>query len=60
MVLTTPAQLRAHASHFKRYRGSDKCGAVFWLIDDLPACFCMGRSVCLEPIFPVASSVAAL
>ena len=41
MVLTTSSQLSA--SHFKRYRGSDKCGAVFRSIGDLPACFCMGR-----------------
>ena len=52
-VLTTASQLSA--SHFKRCRGSDKCGAVFWSIDDLPACFCMGRCLCLEPILPVAA-----
>ena len=40
-VLTTSSWLSA--SHFKRSRGSDKCGAVFRSIDDLPACFCMGR-----------------
>ena len=39
-VLTTPSRL--NASHFKRSRGSDKCGAVFRSIDALPACFCMG------------------
>ena len=39
-VLTT-SQLSA--SHFKRYQGSDKCGAVFRSIDDLLACFCMRR-----------------
>ena len=42
-VLKTPSQLSA--SHFKRYRGSDKCGAVFRSINDLPACYCMGRSL---------------
>ena len=47
-VLTTSSQLSA--SHFKRYWGSDKCRAVFRSIDDLPACFCMGRYLCLEPI----------
>ena len=57
-VLTTSSQLSA--SHFKRYRGSDKCGAVFRSIDDLPACFCMGRWLCLEPILPVATPVAGL
>ena len=57
-VLTTPSQLSA--SHFKRYWGSDKCGAVFRSIDDLPACFCMGRYLCLEPILPVATPVAGL
>ena len=55
-VLATPSLLRA--SHFKRYWGSDKCGAVFRSIDDLPACFCMGRHLCLEPILPVATPVA--
>ena len=58
MVLTNPSQLSA--SHFKRYWGSDKCGAVFRSIDDLPACFCMGRYLCLEPILPVATPVAGL
>ena len=57
-VLTTPSQLSA--SHFKRCRRSDKCGAVFWSINDLPACICMGRYLCLEPILPVASPVAGL
>ena len=57
-VLTTPSRLSA--SHFKRSRGSDKCGAVFWSIDALPACFCMGRYLCLEPILAVATPVAAL
>ena len=57
-VLTTPTQLSA--SHFKRFWESDKCGAVFWSIDDLPACFCMGRYLCLEPILPVATPVATL
>ena len=57
-VLTTPSQLSA--SHFKRYWGSDKCGVVFQSIDDLPACFCMGRCLCLEPILPVATPVAGL
>ena len=57
-VFTTPSQLSA--SHFKRYWGSDKCGAVFQSIDDLPACFCMGRYLCLEPILPVATPVAGL
>ena len=52
-VLTTSSQLSV--SHFKRYRGSDKCGAVFRSINDLPACFCMGRYLCLEPILPVAA-----
>ena len=56
--LTTPLQLSA--SHFKRCWGSDKCGAVFRSIDNLPACFCMGRCLCLEPILPVATPVAAL
>ena len=41
MVVTTSSQLSA--SHFKRYCGSDKCGAVFRSIDDLTACFFMGR-----------------
>ena len=27
---------------------------------DLPACFCMGRYLCLEPILPVATAVAGL
>ena len=53
MVLATPSLLSA--SHFKRYWGSDKCGAVFRSIDDLPACFCMGRYLCLEPNLPVAT-----
>ena len=57
-VLTTPSQLSA--SHFKRSWGSSKRWAVFRSIDDLPACFCMGRYLCLEPILPVATSVAAL
>ena len=57
-VLTTPSQLSA--SHFKRSWGSDKRWAVFRSIDDLPACFCMGRYLCLEPILPVATPVAAL
>ena len=57
-VLTTSSQLSA--SHFKRYWGSDKSGAVFRSIDDLPACFCMGRYLCLEPILPVATPVAGL
>ena len=48
------------ASHFKRYWGSDKCVAVFRSIDDLQACFCMGRYLCLEPILPVARPVAGL
>ena len=48
------------ASHFKKYRGSDKCVAVFRLIDDLTACFCMGRYLYLEPILPVATPIAAL
>ena len=39
MVLATPSL--PSASHFKRYWGLDKCGAVFWSIDDLPACFCI-------------------
>ena len=51
-VLTTLSQLCA--SHIKRFRHSDKCGAVFRSIDDL-ACFCMGRCLCLEPILPVAA-----
>ena len=58
MVLATPSL--PSASHFKRYWGLDKCGAVFWSIDDLPACFCMGRYLCLEPILPVATPVAGL
>ena len=57
-VFTTTSQLSA--SHFKRFWGSDKCGAVFRSIDDLPACFCMGRYLCLEPILPVATPVAGL
>ena len=57
-VLTTRSQVSV--SHFKRYRGSDKCRAVFQSIDDLPACFCAGRYLCLEPILPVATPVAAL
>ena len=57
-VLTTPSRLSA--SHFKRSWGSDKRGAVFRSIDDLPACFCMGRYLCLEPILPVATPVAGL
>ena len=57
-VLATPSL--PSASHFKSYWGSDKCGAVFRLIDDLPACFCMGRYLCLEPILPVATPVAGL
>ena len=57
-VLTTSSRLSA--SHFKGSRGSDKCGAVFRSIDDLPACFCMGRYLCLEPILPVATPVARL
>ena len=57
-VFTTTSQLSA--SHFKRFWGSDKCGAVFQSIDDLPACFCMGRYLCLEPILPVATPVAGL
>ena len=52
-VLTAVSQLSA--SHIKRFRGSDKCGAVFRSIDDFPACFCMGRCLCLEPILPVAT-----
>ena len=57
-VLATPSLLSA--SHFKRYWGSDKCGAVFPPIDDLPPCFCMGRYLCLEPNLPVATPVAGL
>ena len=38
----------------------DMCGAVFRSIDDLPACFCMGCYLCLEPILLVATLVAAL
>ena len=57
-VLTTSSQLSA--SHFKRSWGSEKRWAVFRSIDDLPACFCMGRYLCLEPILPVATPVAAL
>ena len=57
-VLTTSSRLSA--SHLKRSRGSDKCGAVFRSIDDLSACFCMGRYLCLEPILPVATPVARL
>ena len=57
-VFTTTSQLSA--SHFKRFWGSDKCGAVFRSIDDLPACFCVGRYLCLEPILPVATLVAGL
>ena len=52
-VLTTLSQLSA--SHIKRFWGSDKCGAALRLIDDFPACFCMGRCLCLEPILPVAA-----
>ena len=57
-VLTTPSLLSA--SHFKTWWGSDKRGTVFRSIDDLPACFCMGRYLCLEPILPVATPVAGL
>ena len=57
-VLATPSLLSA--SHLKRYWRSDKCGAVFRTIDDLPACFCMGRYLCLEPILPVTTPVAGL
>ena len=59
-VMTTSSQL--NASHFKIYRESDKYGAVFRSIDDLPACFGMGRylDLCLEPIFLVATPVATL
>ena len=53
-VWTAPSLLRA--SHFKRYWGSDKCG-VFQSIDDLPACFCMGRYLWLEPIFSGCGAV---
>ena len=54
-VLTTPSQLSA--SYFKLYRGSDKCGFFFFFqsINDLQACFCMGRYLCLEPILPVVA-----
>ena len=38
--LTPFSQLSA--SDFKRCWGSDKCGAVFRSINDLPACFCKG------------------
>ena len=58
MVLATPSL--SSASHFQRSRGSDKCEAVFRSIDDLPACFCRGRYLCLEPILPVATPVAGL
>ena len=51
-VFATPSL--PSASHFKSYWGSDKCRAVFRLMDDLPACFCMGHYLCLEPILPVA------
>ena len=57
-VLTTPSELSA--SHFRRSWGSDKCWAVFRSIGDLPAYFCMGRYLCLEPILPVATPIAAL
>ena len=57
-VLTILSQLSA--SLVKRYRGSDKCEAVFRSIDRLPACFCIGRCLCLEPILPVAAPVTAL
>ena len=57
-VLTTPSKLSE--SHFNRSRWSDKCGAVFRTIDDLPACFCMERCLCLEPILPVDTPVAGL
>ena len=57
-ALTTLSQLCA--SHIKRFRRSDKWGAVFRSIDDFPAWFCMGRCLCLEPILPVATPVAAL
>ena len=56
-VLTTLSQLSA--SHFKRYGGLDKCGAVLGSINDLPACFCMGRYFLLEPSLAVATPVAA-
>ena len=48
-VLTTPSLLSA--VHFQRWWGSDKCGAVFRSIDDLPACFCMGRYLCFRTNF---------
>ena len=35
-------------------------GPFFRSIDDLPACFCMGRYLCLEPILPVATQAAGL
>ena len=57
-ALTTLSQLCA--SHIKRFRRSDKWGAVFRSIDDFPAWFCMGRCLCLEPILPVATPVATL
>ena len=57
-ILTTLSQL--NAAHFRRYWGSDMWGAVFRSIDDLLACLCMGRYLCLEPILPVAMPVAVL
>ena len=57
-LLTTSSQLSV--SHFKRYWRSDKSGAVFRSIDDLPACLCMGLYLCFEPILPVATPVVGL
>ena len=57
-VLTTLSQLSA--SHIKRFWGSDKYGAVFWSIDNFPACFCMGRCPCLEPVLLVATYSVAI
>ena len=48
----------AQCVQFQRYRRLDKCGAVLPSIDDLPACFCIWRYLCLGPTLLVASSVA--
>ena len=52
-VSTALSQLSA--TNFKRYRGSDKCEAVFWSIDRLPACFYVERYLCWKPNLPVAT-----
>ena len=54
-VLTTPSQLSA--SRFKRLRGSDMRGAIFWSIVRSPSMLLYGTlsEVCSEPILPVAA-----